>query len=180
MQILWAEISGYPNYEVSSDGRVRNVKTGKLLLPRYKWNRAKTKIQCARIVLKGKDEFSIHRLMYQTFVGVIPDDMRVDHIDRDPLNNVLSNLRLLTNAGNTRNTDYHKNRKTQSKYIGVNPRCRNRKGTIKYQASTKHMGKSIFIGNFDTELEAAIAYDKKVLELGYDHTMTNFPAQGEH
>ena len=31
---LWLQIKRYPNYQVSSDGRIKNIKTGKILKPR--------------------------------------------------------------------------------------------------------------------------------------------------
>jgi len=44
--------------------------------------------------------YSIHRLVYETFNGPIPDGMKIDHIDGDRSNNALSNLRLVTQSDN--------------------------------------------------------------------------------
>lgn len=38
----------------------------------------------------------IHRLVYQTWIGDIPEGMSVDHIDGDKTNNHVNNLQLLT------------------------------------------------------------------------------------
>ena len=38
----------------------------------------------------------IHRLVYEAFVGEIPENMTIDHIDGNPYNNRLDNLRLAT------------------------------------------------------------------------------------
>lgn len=42
----------------------------------------------------------VHRLVYETWVGVIPEGMTVDHIDGNKLNNHHTNLRLLTPEDN--------------------------------------------------------------------------------
>lgn len=44
--------------------------------------------------------YSIHRLVYETFVGKIPKGMVVDHIDGNRANNALTNLRLITQSEN--------------------------------------------------------------------------------
>lgn len=55
-----------------------------------------------RIGIDGKSEYA-HRLAWQMAVGPIPKGMEIDHIDHDPSNNRLSNLRLVTSSGNRRN-----------------------------------------------------------------------------
>lgn len=42
----------------------------------------------------------VHRLVYETFVGPIPDNMTINHIDGNRLNNNLNNLELLTHREN--------------------------------------------------------------------------------
>ena len=55
----------------------------------------------------------VHRLVYQSFVGEIPDGMDVDHIDNDSTNNKLDNLKLMTKADNIRKSN---NRRENWKY----------------------------------------------------------------
>ena len=43
-----------------------------------------------------------HRLMWETFVGKIPEDMQINHKDGIKLNNVLDNLEIVTHHGNVR------------------------------------------------------------------------------
>lgn len=48
--------------------------------------------------------YSVHNLVAETFIGPIPEGMEVDHIDRDPTNNAVCNLRICTHKENMRNT----------------------------------------------------------------------------
>ena len=59
------------------------------------------------------------RLVYAYFIGDIPDNYDVDHIDNNPYNNQLYNLRLLTRDENLRKRfeDNPSNRKNQWGYI---------------------------------------------------------------
>lgn len=51
---------------------------------------------------KGRKIVRVHRLMMETFYGECPKGYVVDHIDNDPQNNNLSNLRYLRSSDNTR------------------------------------------------------------------------------
>lgn len=88
MEELWKKIDDGNDsvYEVSTDGRVRNSKTGRILRGRLNRNDG-----YYRVNLRGKDEY-IHRLVLKTFV---PNDncrKYIRHIDRNKQNNSLSNL----------------------------------------------------------------------------------------
>jgi DNA-directed RNA polymerase specialized sigma subunit len=48
---------------------------------------------------KGK-LFYVHRLMYETFVGEIPEDREIDHIDGDTSNNNIDNIQILSRREN--------------------------------------------------------------------------------
>lgn len=59
-----------------------------------------------KLAVKGVDgkthnEF-IHRIVYEVWVGPIPEGMTVDHVDDDKLNNHHSNLQLLSAEDNAR------------------------------------------------------------------------------
>ena len=45
----------------------------------------------------------IHRLVYETFNGEIPEGLEIDHIDRNKHNNKPENLRLVTRSENMAN-----------------------------------------------------------------------------
>lgn len=61
---------------------------------------------------------SIHRLVWETFKGEIPEGMVIDHIDGNRSNNSLSNLRLVTQSENMDNaqTNGHKGQVKVSQY----------------------------------------------------------------
>mgnify|MGYP005990137945 CR=1 FL=1 len=44
--------------------------------------------------------FYVHRLVYETFVGDIPEDKEMDHIDGDTSNNSIENLQVITRREN--------------------------------------------------------------------------------
>ena len=69
------------------------------------------------ISFKNK-EVLIHRIIWTLFYGEVPDGFVIDHIDGDSLNNIISNLRLTTQAENRRNTRKFKN--NTSGVSGVN------------------------------------------------------------
>lgn len=100
---------------------------------------------------------SIHREIMKN-----PEGVYVDHINGNPSDNRKSNLRLVTHQQNSINRKKTTKKKT-SQYKGV---CYIKKCTKRpWLACIKTNGKSIHLGYFSTEKEAAEAYNKKALEL---------------
>lgn len=95
----WKEIKGYPNYMVSSLGNMKSLNyrgnTGKehlLKIQKNKWG-----YSIVALCNKGKSKyFQIHRLVYEAFVGEIPQGMQVNHINEIKTDNRLENLNLMT------------------------------------------------------------------------------------
>lgn len=50
----------------------------------------------------------VHRLVWETFNGPVPEGMEIDHINRDKHDNRLSNLRLVSHRENCNNRTYIK------------------------------------------------------------------------
>lgn len=50
----------------------------------------------------------VHRLVWENFVGEIPEDLEVEHRDQNPHNNHISNLKLVTRKENIEN--YHRSK----------------------------------------------------------------------
>ena len=98
MNEIWKPITGWEDlYAVSSLGRVKNIKRGKVrkIFPGTGgyW----------RVVLRrnGKQKnFSVHRLVAQEFIG-FSDKPEVNHKDGDKNNNAVSNLEWTTHKENS-------------------------------------------------------------------------------
>lgn len=97
----------------------------------------------------GKTE-TLHRLI----MGVNDRNVFVDHINHNTLDNRKCNLRLCTRSENARNLNSHKD--SISKYLGVTLH----KNRNKWQTQIKINGKNTYIGVFEKEIDAAMAYDK--------------------
>lgn len=78
----------------------------------------------------------------------------VDHIDRNPLNNQKSNLRIVSSRVNNNNASKRKDG-VSSKYKGVH---QDKYG--KWIAQIQVEGKKIRIGKYLDEISAALAYDE--------------------
>jgi len=96
-----------------------------------------------------------HRVAWAVYYGRWPEG-EIDHIDGDRSNNRISNLRLSTREGNTRNTNVGHG---SSSFRGVQ-----KKPNGKFAAKIRYNGKAHHIGTFKTEEEAAAAYILKAKE----------------
>lgn len=107
---------------------------------------------------KGKDGKRIAILMHREILRT-PKDKITDHIDGNGLNNTRSNLRTCDHSQNMWNSKPHC--KAVSHYKGV---CAYKKGRKHWRARISVRGKSIHLGNFHTEEEAAIAYAEAAIK----------------
>ncbi len=118
-------------------------------------------------ITKGKQRrtsLSMHRLI----LGLQPGDKRqCDHRDRNGLNNVLSNLRISTVMQNQQHQK--KQTKGTSKYKGVYWHSRDRKWLSRIQVNKKR----IHLGLFDSEIDAAYAYDLAAIKNFGDFALIN-------
>lgn len=96
----------------------------------------------------------------------------VDHIDANGLNCQKGNLRPCTNAQNQQNYQRLRANKT-SRYKGVST-ARQRRGKP-WQAAICIDKKRIYLGSFDDEQEAAVAYDRAAVMHFGEFAATNFP-----
>lgn len=104
----------------------------------------------------------LHRFVMNASKGQI-----VDHINHDGLDNRRSNLRIVDASENQFNSRKRRSG-ALSKYKGV------AKVGIKWTAQITHKKKYYYLGFFDSELAAALAYDKKAIELNHSCANLNF------
>ena len=91
VEVFRRSIDCYDNYAISSFGRVKNTKTGKVLKARDNGHGYLLVCLCEDGV---KKTHLLHRLVACAFLENPNDKEFVDHIDNNPQNNHISNLRL--------------------------------------------------------------------------------------
>ena len=102
----WRPVAEYPRYMVSSEGRVLSKK-GKvpLLLKLHPNDKGYMRVM---ISYKGKClKRRVHRLVLKAFIGDCPDGYECGHLDGDPANNRLDNLKWVSQLENDRSKDKH-------------------------------------------------------------------------
>ena len=162
----WKQVSEFPNYMVSSFGRVMNIQTFRVLKPGMNDTTGYLYVNlCKDGDVSCK---TIHRLVANAFILNLTDLPNVDHIDRKRLNNHILNLRWCSKRENDRNRS--KNKNTSSIYKGV---CFH-KTANKWTAQIQHNGHKIHIGCYVDEAEAGRAYDRKAIELFKEFAVLNF------
>lgn len=102
-----------------------------------------------------------------SYIMNCPEGMVVDHKNGDGLDNRKSNLRICTDLQNRSNQ--RKKLSTINKYKGIKKRPNGN-----WTVYISHDNKRICAGTFDTELKAALAYDKKAIELKGEFANLNF------
>ena len=106
--------------------------------------------------------------MHRFITGVTDPEIKVDHWDRNGLNNTRPNLRTCTNQENTRNqVGSDKTSLLKGVFFDVE------RG--KWMAQIKVDGKSQYLGRFDNEIAAGEAYDLKASEVFGEFAYLNFP-----
>lgn len=111
---------------------------------------------------KGKLIF-MHHLVF----GIFPLESLIDHINRNPLDNRVNNLRIANKSENGINRMENKN--NTSGYKGVTYL----KNNNKWMAGIKINYKRKYLGSFNTALEASIAYDKEAKKQFGDYSYLN-------
>jgi hypothetical protein len=113
------EINNYPNYQVGIDGTIISYKfkNPRVLKPQMVTQSLKKYLAVGLYNEHNKrNKYGLtpsmnylHRLVWETYVGEIPSHLEIEHLDQNPHNNHLSNLKLVTRKENIENH-------TRSKY----------------------------------------------------------------
>jgi hypothetical protein len=88
---MWKPIENYGNYEVSSLGKIRNIKTGRMMK-----SCSKGGYSIVGLCNKKVKTFQIHRLVAIAFLENPENKAHVNHKDKNGLNNTLENLEWAT------------------------------------------------------------------------------------
>lgn len=88
----------------------------------------------------------------------VTEEIGIDHINGNGLDNRLCNLRKASPQENAQNRRPDKNCKSKFKGVGWHEKDN------RWRARITIDGKSVFIGNFEHEIHAAIAYDNAAIE----------------
>ena len=147
------QIENYTNYKIYANGNVENIKTGRMLKPRLD---GRGYLQVCLCNIEGKKDHRIHRLLGKYYIPNPNNYQCIDHIDKNRTNNMLINLRWCTHQQNMLN----KAIRGESEYRGV---CFHKKSQ-KWRADIKIDKKQKYIGIYKTEIEAARAYNKFILD----------------
>jgi len=112
-----------------------------------------------------KKIFYEHRIIFLYHYGYLPKI--IDHIDKCKTNNCIENLRPVTHGANRQRG---KLQGGTSQYRGVCWHFQNKKWRVRIQSHLKRE----HLGDFDNELEGALAYDKRAKELFGEYAGLNF------
>lgn len=161
----WKQIKDYPNYSVSSFGNVRNDK----------FNRpVKNSIDSGgyyqtELNKEGvKRKILTHRLVGEAFIENPESKPFIDHINLNKQDNSIFNLRWIDRVGNGRNRPKSK-RKCSSIYKGVSYF----KILNKWRCDIRINKKAIYLGLFETEKEAGLAYNEYIINNNLEYFILN-------
>ena len=159
---IWKEVKGYEGkYQVSNFGGIKSLKRSYVLRDRIIKPILK-KCGYFKVNLRKENEvrhISVHQLVAIAFLNHKPCGYKivVDHIDNNPLNNNVDNLQLISQRENA-----SKDRKGgTSKYVGV---CWD-KNNNKWMSSIYINNKSKYLGRFENEYDAYLAYKAEIKNL---------------
>lgn len=163
-KVIWKTIPEHLNYKVSNFGNVKSLnyrRTGKEGLLKNSFCK-KTGYYCVHLSKNKKGTYiRIHVLVAMAFLGHVRCGFKkiVDHKNNIRTDNRVENLHIITQRNNST-----KDKKNKTGFSGIT-HCNN-----KYTAHISFNRKIIYLGIFDSDLEASNKYNeaKEFIELnGY-------------
>jgi len=112
----WKLIDEYPDYMISNLGRVKSFKNNKERILNYSPN-SSGYIQVELRKNNSRFTLKIHRLIALAFIPNPENKPCIDHINRNPLDNSIENLRWVTHQENMCNLSVKKDNVLQQQYI---------------------------------------------------------------
>ena len=137
----WRTIDGHANYQVSTLGNVRNVKTELFLKP---FHSPKGYLRVDLRKPGSRSTKQVHQLVASAFIPNPLNKPLVDHIDHCVTNNTIMNLRWVDNSENMTNMKKRNKENTSSIYKGVSFH----KWHNKWNAQIGYLNKRHHIGSF--------------------------------
>jgi hypothetical protein len=126
-----------------------------------------------KVTFKGQyQRIPVHRIIFAMHNKIDPDNQDVDHIDNSKSNHP-ANLRLAGSCGNQQNA-WKRKSQTASKYKGVSAN----KNKSRWCAAICANGSKVYLGTYDTEELAALAYNNAAQKLHGEFAFLN-PVQPE-
>lgn len=130
---IWKPVVEHEEYTISENGVIISKKIKR---PLKQWV-----IKGYRYVKLDGKTYSVHRLVWKTFKGEIPEGMEINHIDENTENNCLSNLEVVSHKDNVNWATGNKRRSETLKH---------KKGEKILQLTQE----GIFINSFPSMMEA--------------------------
>ena len=155
----WKDIPDYVYYyKVSNYGNIKKVRGLKEKMMKPCKSNEYLNVGLSKNGVKKT--FFIHQLVAMAFLGhkLQGHKLVIDHIDNNKLNNKVNNLQIVTSRHNVT-----KDSRGVSKYIGV---CFVKK-TNKWKSIISVNGKSVYLGSFSKQSDAAKVYKEalKIIDL---------------
>ena len=153
----YRDIANSPKYEVSNLGNIRHKERKQVLKPRQcpKANR----YVCYNVHIADAEGHqrnqTIARVVATAFIPNPENKAEVDHIDRNPANNVVSNLRWATKSENMTNLGIRSDNTSGHRNIWFNK-------TLQRWQITYERQKKVYHGGVFKTLEEAIAYKESL------------------
>ena len=117
------EIEGFENYIIYEDGDIYSKISNKFLKPCLNKIKGTPIDKCYyRVCLcKNTKQYTkkLHRLLALAFIPNPNNLEMVDHIDRNPQNNAIENLRWVSHSTNVKNSGVYKTNKLGEKFISI-------------------------------------------------------------